>query len=685
MKNTVKVITSAATAVALLLGVSAAAYASEKTTDVKTAETADEIVEEIAQDGTYEMRETFALDDEVAYVFTNYDGSVNKVMDSIWIEEGADKTQTGSEAELPVDLKVSYKLDGKTVTPSELEGKSGHLKITCDFTDNEYETKNINGKDEKIYVPYLASLVTVMDDDMYKNVSISSGKVTYDGSRYAILGLAFPGLSEDMGDAIKSVDIPNSIELEADVTDCKPVGLYMLVSDSLFSNLDLDTDTEVGKLEDAMGQLSDAVQQLMDGSSQLYEGLGELQTGAGQISDGVNQLADGLGQIDANSAALNDGALQVFNALLATATQQINAAGVSIPTLTVSNYNDVINGAIAQISGTDVAGIARSKVEAEANKKFKDNYDAYYAQGEAAAKPQVEAKVKAEVEAQVRAGVEAAITDDVARSYAKSQVDANAVKSQMIDKVKAEYLAAQQDAYDNADDAGKAQIESDAETYANSAVTDADVDNYINSKVEENLAATKAAMIEAKVAEKMNSPEIQAAINQNTTVAMGSDEVKGLITSGLNEQLAKGINDAYNSADVQSQIAAGNAKISSGVASLQNLQGQLNSYATFYQGIQTYTGAVGQASAGANKLRDAMPEFVQGVEALRNGQGQLSDGIKKFDKDGIEELNGVVEDNVEGLAERFSAMNQVAAEHNKYAADGDKKNVKFIYKVSVSE
>ncbi|MBO7386529.1 MAG: hypothetical protein J6U15_01875 [Lachnospiraceae bacterium] len=671
MKKSTKIITSAVTAAALLLGVSGAVYASEsnKTTENETAEL-NEIAEETVNTGKYEMDETFSMDDEVAYVFTNYDGSVNKVMDSIWIEDGNDKTEDGSEAKLPVDLKVSYELDGVNVTPSEIEGKDGHLKITCEFTDNQYEMKDINGKEEKIYVPYLASLVTVMDDETYSNVTVSSGKVTYDGTRYAILGLAFPGLSEDVGDAITNIDIPNKIELEADVKDCEPAGLYLLVSDSVFSNLDLDTDSEVGKLTDAMGQLSDAVKQLMDGSSKLYDGLGELENGAGQISDGVNRLSDGLNQIDANSAALNDGALQVFNALLATATQQINAAGVSVPALTVSNYNDVINGAINQISGTDVAGMARSQVEAGVKQYANEHASENIAAATNAARSQVEAQVRAGAEAQVRAQVEA--NRGLIEQQVRAQVEGN--RDAIMAQVKAGVLAAQGiDDYDSLDDDTKAAID---------AAVDAKTSETIESMVSENVNNT----VEAKVSEVLNSAETQAAITANIDSAMGSDEVKAGIQNGINDKINQAINEKYNSAEVQSQIAAGNAKVSSGVQSLRSLQNQLNSYAQFYQGIQTYTGAVGQAAAGAGKLKDAMPEFVQGVEALRNGQGQLSDGIKKFDEDGIEELNGVVEDNVEGLAERFAAMTDVAADHNKYDESGSEKNgVKFIYKVSVSD
>ncbi|MBR5944688.1 MAG: hypothetical protein IKZ94_07050, partial [Lachnospiraceae bacterium] len=71
MKKSVKIITSAATAVALLLGVSGAVYASEKTGTEAEDELnkTEEIVEEVSNEGSYELEENFSLDDEVAYVF----------------------------------------------------------------------------------------------------------------------------------------------------------------------------------------------------------------------------------------------------------------------------------------------------------------------------------------------------------------------------------------------------------------------------------------------------------------------------------------------------------------------------------------------------------------------------------------------------------------------------------------
>lgn len=622
MKKSIKVVTCVIAAAAVLGGASVGAYAYEKnnlTVDTKVEEETQDILEEVSKTGDVKTEENLSLNDEVAYVFTNYDGSVNKVMDSIWIEEGENKEAT---EELPVDLKIEYELDGVKVTPSELEGESGHLKVTCNFTDNIYEERKINGRTEKIYVPFLASLVTVMDDETYRNVEISSGKVSYDGSRYAIVGLAFPGLSEDMGDSLKDIDIPNTIELEADVTDCEPMGLYLFVSNSLFNNMDVDTDDEIDDLKDALGQLSDAVTQLLDGSSKLYDGLGELENGAVELSDGVTQLSDGLNKINANSAQLNLGAQQVFNSLLSTATSQVRAAGVSIPDLTIDNYNSVLDAAIAQVGGTDVTGAAQAAVESQ----VRANKDAVRAGVEQAARAQVESAVRAQYLQGVQTAVEANRGTIRAGVLAAAGVPDEETFAMLPEE--------QQQAINSAVDAKVQEM----------------VDNTMTSKETEI-----AGVIEAKYGE-LNLDELT------------EDQIQQLISDNMG-----------------SAVAQGNAKVQSGVASLQNLKGQLNSYMTFYQGINQYTAAVGTAAEGAGKIKDNMPKLLDGIKTLRNGGGQLSDGIKKFDEEGIEKLTSVVEDDVEVLAERFAAVTDVSSNYNCYDAKGEQKDgVKFIYKVSMN-
>lgn len=348
--------------------------------------------------------------DEVVYVFADTEGNVNKVMDSIWIKNGEEINQTAEEANLPIRISISYALDNKPIEASELVGRDGHLKIRMDFTDLAFEEREVNGSVEKIYVPFIASAVTVLDGEKFENVEVSTGRVAYDGARYAVVGLALPGLKDDLDlEEDEELDIPEYIEIEADVKDCEIEGMYLLVSNSVFNELDVDTTDKMDELKENVTKIDDAMTKLMDGSDKLYDGLGELLTGAVKLSDGVNTLSDGLGTLNSNSGDLRDGAKKVFESLLAQASQELAKSGIPVGNLTIDNYAKVLSDVIGE-------GQAMTAVKAAVSAEVEKNNDAIVEQVTAAVnaampKAAVEGMIKANPEAmaQIASGVAAAI------------------------------------------------------------------------------------------------------------------------------------------------------------------------------------------------------------------------------------------------------------------------------------
>ena len=256
MKKSIKALIAVTLTASVLLGSGDVAYAAQSKED----------------NGKVTKEETTALsNDEVVYVFTDSTGNVTKVMDSIWIEEDEDRVQDAKSANLPLDVKVEYKLDGKKVTPQNLKEKSGHLEVKVSFDNKRFEYKEINGQKEKVYVPFLASTVTAMDNEKYSNVTVSNGRVVYDGARYAVVGLALPGLKEDLNLDVESeeVEIPEEITIEADVKDFDELGMYLLVSNSVFSSLDFDATDKMDKLKDDLSKIDDAMNALMNGSDEM--------------------------------------------------------------------------------------------------------------------------------------------------------------------------------------------------------------------------------------------------------------------------------------------------------------------------------------------------------------------------------------------------------------------------------
>ncbi len=652
--------------------------------------------------------------DESVYVLANTDGSVKKIIVSDWLRntqnsvaiedkselssienvkgdeghtdtgsarvwdaEGNDIYYTGTiEKELPVDMEVTYTLDGKTVTASELAGKSGRVTIRYAYTNKQYENVTIDGKTEKIYVPFAMLTGMLVDSDTFRNVEVTNGKILNDGDHTAIVGIAFPGLQDDLAIDRDTLDIPDSFTVSADVTDFHLSNTVTIAANGLFSQINPEKLDSMDDLTESLDQLTDAMEQLMDGSSQLYDGLctlltksdelvsvidalaegaGKLQEGAVSLEDGAAALSDGaknlsygLSQLAGNSDALNEGAGTVFDSLLAVANTQLAAAGLEVPALTVDNYAAVLDGVIASLDTEVIAktaeDVAKQKVTAAVNAK-KDDVTAAVTEA-----------VRAEVGAQVEAAVRETVTEKVlgAMGMTKAQYDAG-VQAGAVDEATQTKLTAAVDA-------------------------------------------------------QMADETIMATIAAKTEEQMGAETVQKLIGAKTKEQMGALIAQNMASDEVQSQIKAAIQQASDGLQSIESLRAQLDSYNTFYVGLRQYTAGVASAKAGADQLsagantlhngttalsegidtlydgiltmQDGAPALIDGVTRLRDGALSLSDGLDELNEKGIRKLTDMVEGDISTLTERMRATVETAQSYTSFAgiANDMEGEVKFIYR-----
>lgn len=331
----------------------------------------------------------------------------------IWDAQGNDIYYQGNtEKELPVSLLVSYQLDGKSISAKELAGKSGRVTIRFDYKNNQRETVSVDGKQETMFVPFVMLTGMLLDNDVFTNVEVSNGKLVNDGDRTAVFGIAFPGLQSNLGIEAEKLEIPDSMEITADVKNFALGNTLTIASNEVFSHFGTEKLDSFGNLTESMDALTGAVTQLTDGSAQLYDGLctlleksGELVAGidalaaggkklkegaetldAGMLSlsDGAKELAAGLGQLTASSSTLMEGATQVFEALLQTADAQLAAVGLPVPPLTMDNYAQVLDGVLASLSagsGSLPEGEAAQAAQAQAAagiQALKGQLDAYH-------------------------------------------------------------------------------------------------------------------------------------------------------------------------------------------------------------------------------------------------------------------------------------------------------------------
>lgn len=602
--------------------------------------------------------------DETVYVIANTDGSVRQIIVSDWIQNGLAAAQVEERSELsqveavkgsatytlgqdnarvwdaqgqdlyyqgsiekalPVDMTVTYQMDGQTVTPGQIAGKSGHVTIRFDYENRQYEMVEIDGTEEKIYVPFAMLTGLLLDSDRFTNVTVSNGKLFCDGSHTAVVGVAFPGLQEDLAMEKDRLDIPDYVEIEADVKDFSLATAVTVASSGLFDQLDDETleKLELGELTDGIGRMTDAMDQLMDGSSQLYDGLCTLLDSSQQLIDGVDRLCQGLNELTAHNSQLNGGAKQVFESLIAAANSQLQTSGLTVPELTVDNYSQVLESLLQQLDG------ASAYAESEARKK-------------------IEAAVAAQQE-QVSAAVEQAVEQQVA-----AQVE-QAVEQQVWQQV----LSA----------AGLTEETYDAGTSAGAIP---------QKQQEQLLAALKA---------QMASETIKGLISQTKAAKMESDEIRALIGQKTEQTMAELVEENLQSEEVQSQIRSAAEQASAGAQSIRSLKEQLDSYQSFYQGLLAYTAGVAQARDGAAQLQSSLPALTDGVTRLRDGSMELSDGLRQFREEGIQKLADALGGDLGQLSSRLKAIREAAQNYRSFSGDAEDmpSQVRFIYRMEAIE
>lgn len=757
MSKTTKKILAICLCAALCLGGAGMAFAqasSKKADDqpVSAAQQAAELQQKISKD-------------ETVYVLTGADGSVKKIIVSDWLKNElgsasvADKSdlsdienvkgdesytingdnmtvwdaqgndiyyQGNIQKELPVGLSVRYYLDGKSVSPEELKGKSGKVTIRFDYENRQYETVQINGVNQRIYVPFAMLTGMILDNDTFQNVQITNGKLVNDGDRTVVVGLAFPGLQENLNLSRDDLSIPDSVEITADVTNFSLGMTVTLACNDLFSQLG-DVDLTSLDSTSALDQLTGAMDQLLSGSSALYEGLstlldksGELVSGveelaqgaaaiksgadsvddgAAQLKAGLADLSSGLNTLSANSEALNSGAKQVFNSLLETAATQIRAKGLNVPDLTIENYAEELNTLIKSLDETTVYETALKQVtdavEAQRPVITQKVTEAVRQQVETKVTAAVRQQVTEKVTAAVQQQVTATVTDTVQQQVAEQVIQAAANMS------KADYDAAvaagiiPQQTQDAVNAAIQAQMGSEA----------------VQSKIAENVSAQMASeAVQSKITEnidtQISSEAVQATITENTDAQMQTEAIQATIQQQTELQVQKAISENMASDAVQSQLK----KASEGAQTLIALKASLDDYNTFYLGLLTYTGGVDDAAAGANalyagadqlkdgtaqlragaaqlynsvlQLQDGTPALVSGVTQLKDGAMQLSEGLQQFNRDGIQKLVNLLQNDVGDLSARVQATIDVSKDYRSFAgiSDDAEGQVKFIYR-----
>lgn len=598
-------------------------------------------------------------------------GSNNNVS---WKSEGNDIYYQGTiDKELPVDVKVSYKLDGKSISPKDLKGKSGKVEIQFSYDNKSKQTVNVNGEDVEMYTPFTMVSAMMLSSDEYSNVSVENGKLISDGDKKIVVGVAFPGLANDLNlkDLDMDIDIPETVTITADVKDATVGTSITMASAELMNEFGLDDIDSFDDLQDSIDDLEDATNQLVDGSKEAADGSKELADGAGTLNDGAGTLASGAGTLADGVNTLNEksGTLVSGVNTLASGVQAYTGGVEEI----YAGSNDLVSGAQELASGATALneGIKTAKTSADtlASTAAQVQGGIGTVASSLGTAASTLTSILGENGANLTAGVDVTVTGGQAT-----------LSDEKIAEIIEEKMA---DADSTTKEAVKAVVKE--------ALEDSEVSGYTSQK---SLNRTGKTIVETinTVSGGLNNAQAKLTDKEHSVLAQGISGVTdgtGALATMLGTEGEKTIGrGAAGVAAGSASLQKGTETLQAGAKKLHDNSSTLNAgLTTLKDGGSQLASGVSQLASGANQVADGAgtlaggtQTLLDGANTLADGNQTLADGMQEYKEEAIDKLTDLFNGDISGVTDRIDAMTNLAKEYKSFAgiSDGVSGTTKFI-------
>ena len=582
-----------------------------------------------------------------------------------WNAKGSDIYYQGtSDKQLPVDVTVTYKLNGKTVSAKELDGASGKLTMEFTYKNNTGKTKKVNGKNVTIYQPFLMVSGLLVDNDKMSNVEVTNGKVINSGDKTVVVGMALPGLEEslglsnltDSGGKKIDIDVPQKVTIKADVSDFSLLTTVTMASNSALEELNLDDVDSVDDLKDSLKKLGDSSKELVDGTKKLDDGVGEPNDKSGDLADGVDQVNQGAKDLDKGAKDLNNGAKDLDDGTNELATQVKDLPSSAQQLLDgAKSIKSALGNADSETQTiyTGAAAIEEGAQQMSDNLKNTNGKSIYEA---AAGIQEGAAKVTSGAD-QLSDGLNTA-----AANLDESIKLLNAAVGQLEDLQKTTEDTTTLQTYGALIKEIKGSIQ--YQQGVKQALTSTLQSGITSIKGGATLIDTYAGKIadgSVKLVEGAAKLEAGAKAIQSGVDTM----ISGNNGQNLNAMIA-GL----------SMLSQQSGKLVAGTQKLADGSGKL------LAGTDTLTEGTGKLASGTGELSDGTDKLISGIGELLDGSKDLAEGMAKFDEEGIQKLTSLTDGDLGDIVDRLEAVQDYAEEYKSYGGcpAGLECSTKFIYK-----
>ena len=613
-------------------------------------------------------------------------GSNNNVS---WKSEGNDIYYQGTiDKELPVDVKVSYKLDGKSISPKDLKGKSGKVEIQFSYDNKAKQTVNVNGEDVEMYTPFTMVSAMMLSSDEYSNVSVENGKLISDGDKNIVVGVAFPGLANDLNlkDLDMDIDIPETVTITADVKDATVGTSITMASAELMNEFGLDDIDSFDDLQDSIDDLEDATNQLVDGSKEaadgskeLADGVGTLNDGAGTLASGAGTLADGVNTLNEKSGTLVSGVNTLASGV---GTYTAGVASIAKNSQLISDNMQSLQGGVnkleEQIAAQATQGLGEIKTNINNAKTGVDQINSAITTSLGEGKPGVQGILSNASQALTGADVTIDQNDvnvtvnsvslknsesvnKIIEDSALSDDEKNALKNAINSAITKDNMNIEYKVELNENGNSKLNSAQQKIATANGLVTTA---NGALSQLSDSMNTISGGL--SALAGENGIGQLEAAFAKNGSVDQGFAQ----LGQGVSE-LAAGTQAL---ADGAAELNKNSAPLMAGVTSLKDGGSQLAS------GVSQLASGANQVADGAGTLAGGTQTLLDGANTLADGNQTLADGMQEYKEEAIDKLTDLFNGDISGVTDRIDAMTNLAKEYKSFAgiSDGVSGTTKFI-------
>lgn len=643
----------------------------------------------------------------------NSDGTI------VWNAGGEDIYYQGkTKEELPVSVKLTYYLDGKEITPEELAGKSGKLKIRIDYENKTKEIVDVQGKQEEVCTPFMMMTAMILPSDTFTNVEITNGQILSDGNNEIAVGLGFPGLADSLNlkevKELEDIEIPDYAELTADVKDFSLAMTATVATTGILEDLDLKDISSTEDLKEKMDTLTDSSKALVEGSQALKDGIQTMDSSADTFVNGLEQadngtkaLKDGIDTMNSKKGALLDGVSQLTEGM-----KELQSGSSSLQS-GVSSYTDgaaKLNAGIAQTA--DGAAALNEGIQ-ELNSKKDALTEGVGKLGEGAAQLQDGAKGLQDGISAYTAGVQqldaglgqlnekvsegagqlGGVKDAMTSITAGAQElikGAGALKAGVSGaQGSAQVIAGQVGAYEAAataaasytgqaitviqkflDNQGQPQISVDElNSQANAAIAseNAAVNAQANAQQQNNVAAAlNAAGISPEDQAKVMSALGGISVGIQTSASMNVPQTQqdtgalgelGTIMSNMETEKAKF--DTSTLQELKGQLGTMNSQCDEAVKGADSLSAGVKEFADAAQAMKGMSGMVEELVEAVGQLKQGSSALCANNEKLNQGAASLTDGTKSL-TEGMNSLAGGTQQVSAGISKLAEGSKQLA-------------------------